>query len=120
MHCQEKGRYFFTLFTKGDRLLRAKPSAFLQGSCAGWESISGSCGFRSHGCRRCGCLTVRFIVVGAAHIGVIAKLACQQGQHGCIGSAADTAVKADASLRQGGLRAAANAAADQCINAVLF
>ena len=27
-------------------------------------------------------LTVRFIVVGAAHIGVIAKLACQQGQHG--------------------------------------
>ena len=65
-------------------------------------------------------LTVRFIVVGAAHIGVIAKLACQQGQHGCIGSAADTAVKADAGLRQGGLRAAADAAADQCINAVLL
>ena len=27
-------------------------------------------------------LTVRFIVVCAAHIGVIAKLACQQGQYG--------------------------------------
>ena len=52
-------------------------------------------------------LAVRFIVVGAAHIGVIAQLARQQGQHGCIGIAADTAVKTDAGLRQGSLCAAA-------------
>ena len=124
MHCQESGRYFFTLFARFLQKGIERSEQGFQRLCRGAEQavcpLVAAVVSAAMAAAGVAALAVRFIVVSAVHIGVMAQLARQQGQHGCIGIAADTAVKADAGLRQGSLRATADAAADQRVNAVLL
>ena len=60
---------------------------------------------------------VAFAVMVATDIGIVIQVACQECFHSVISIAGNTAVELDAGLGQSHLSAAADAAADQNINA---
>lgn len=63
-------------------------------------------------------MTVFMVMMVAMHVGIKGKRSRQQGRYGFVRRALHAAVQRDAGLGQGHLRAAADAAADQRIDAL--